>query len=75
MIIYLGMLNNIAVKQYPDLFFRSLEMDEAYPNGESPNEFHMRIKKWFSEFVFTYRKAEGNILLLHTVVWLMLFII
>ncbi len=59
-----GMLNDIAVKQYPGLFFRSLEMDEAYPNGESPKQFYLRIKKWFSEFAFNCRKAEGNILVI-----------
>lgn len=58
-----GMLNDIAVEQYPNLFFRSLEMDEAYPNGESPNEFYQRIKKWFSDFAFNCCKAEGNILI------------
>ena len=59
-----GMLNDIAVEQYPDLFFRSLEMDEAYPNGESPNEFYLRIKNWFSDFVSNCHKAESNILVI-----------
>ncbi len=57
-----GTLNDVAVEQYPGLFFRSLEMDEAYPNGESPNEFYLRIKKWFSEFAFDCCKKAGNIL-------------
>lgn len=34
-----GMLNEEALKQYPGLFFSSLKMDEAYPNGESPSDF------------------------------------
>ena len=57
-----GMLNDTALKQYPGLFFSSLEMDEAYPNGESPNDFYLRIKKWFSDFTSNYRNVKGNIL-------------
>ena len=58
-----GMLNNTALKQYPGLFFSSLEMDEAYPNGESPIDFYMRIKRWFSEFSSNCRHMKGNILI------------
>lgn len=57
-----GMLNDIALIQYPGLFFSSLEMDEAYPNGESPNGFYLRIKKWFSDFNSNYHNMNGNIL-------------
>ena len=57
-----GMLNATALEQYPGLFFSSLKMDEAYPNGESPNDFHMRIKKWFSEFSSNCLNMKGNIL-------------
>jgi probable phosphoglycerate mutase len=57
-----GMLNETALKQYPGLFFNSLEMDEAYPNGESPKDFYLRIKKWFSDFLPNYHNVDGNIL-------------
>ncbi len=57
-----GMLNDTALEQYPGLYFSSLEMDEAYPNGESPNDFYLRIKKWFSEFSSNCRNMKGNIL-------------
>ncbi len=57
-----GMLNDTALKQYSGIFFSSLEMDEAYPNGESPNDFYLRIKKWFSDFSSNYRDVKGNIL-------------
>lgn len=56
------MLNDIALEKYPGLFFSSLNMDEAYPNGESPNDFYMRIKKWFSEFSSNCHNMKGNIL-------------
>ena len=55
-----GMLNDIALKRYPDLFFKSLTIDEAYPNGESPIEFYERIKKWFFE---TCHKTKNNTLI------------
>ena len=57
-----GMLNDTALQQYPGLFFSALEMDEPYPNGESPNDFFMRIKKWFSEISANCRNIKGNIL-------------
>lgn len=46
-----GMLNETALTKYPGLFFTALEMDEHYPNGESPQDFYRRIKLWFSEFI------------------------
>ena len=57
-----GMLNDAALKQYPGLFFSSLEMDEAYPNGESPIEFYLRIKTWFLSVISNYNNAKSNVL-------------
>ena len=57
-----GMLNEEALKRYPGLFFSSLKMDEAYPNGESPNDFFNRIKIWFDEFVAIYKNINENVL-------------
>ena len=57
-----GMLNEEALKRYPGLFFSSLKMDEAYPNGESPNDFFNRIKMWFDEFVAIYKNTNENVL-------------
>lgn len=57
-----GMLNEEAVVQYPGLFFSALEMDEPYPNGESPNEFYARIKTWFENFLVDNQNTNGNIL-------------
>lgn len=58
-----GMLNDTAPKKYPGLFFSSLEMDETYPNGESPRQFYKRIATWFSELSDTCRNENGNILI------------
>lgn len=57
-----GMLNEQAIIQYPNLFFSTLEMDEAYPNGESPNDFYMRIKTWFNKFIEENKEIKGNTL-------------
>ena len=46
-----GMLNSEADQKFPHLYFRSLAMDEHYPNGESPIEFYQRIKTWFQLFL------------------------
>lgn len=56
-----GMLNEIVLEKYPGLFFSSLDMDEPYPNGESPREFFLRIREWFEEFCHHHRKDSGNI--------------
>ena len=46
-----GMLNSEADQKFPRLYFRSLAMDEHYPNGESPREFYQRIKTWFQRLL------------------------
>lgn len=57
-----GMLNDDALDRYPGLFFNTLEMDEPYPNGESPNDFYFRIKNWFNKFISKYKNMDGNVL-------------
>ena len=57
-----GMLNDEALVRSPGLFFSSLEMDEPYPNGESPNEFYARIKTWFENFLVEYQNTNSNTL-------------
>ena len=56
-----GMLNDDALVKYPGLFFNTLEMNEKYPNGESPIDFYNRIKDWFYQAIETYKDVEGNI--------------
>ena len=58
-----GMLNSVADKKYPGLYFRSLEMDEPYPNGESPKEFYLRIKDWFSNITSNSKNTNVNVLI------------
>ncbi len=57
-----GMPNEEALIRYPGLFFNSLEMNERYPNGESPSEFFVRIKTWFEGFTAENIGASNDIL-------------
>lgn len=57
-----GMPNDEALEKYPGLFFSSLQMDEPYPNGESPAGFYTRIKNWFDEFTARCNNTNDNIL-------------
>ncbi len=54
-----GMLNSEALAKYPGLFWSSLAMDEAYPNGESPAAFSRRIKAWFED-VAAHSPGKGG---------------
>lgn len=58
-----GMLNETALERYPGLFFNTLEMDEAYPNGESPGDFFCRIRLWFEDFCANLGEKDGNVLI------------
>ena len=51
-------------KKYPGLYYSSLQMDECYPNGESPIEFYNRIKKAFIKLLET-NKNKKIILVTH----------
>jgi len=44
-----GMLHSEAEEKYPGLYFRSLDMDERYPGGESPRENFNRVKNCFDK--------------------------
>lgn len=57
-----GMRNETALLQYPGLFFSTLDMEEAYPSGESPRDFYRRIRLWFSDFCSGCHDVNGNIL-------------
>ena len=58
-----GMRNEAALERYPGLFFSSLGMDEAYPGGESPNDFYRRIRDWFEAFCREHRGGKENVLI------------
>ena len=55
-----GISNRFAEEKYPGLYFNTLEMDEKYPNGESPIDFYNRIKNWFFEFLKDCHGKKNN---------------
>lgn len=57
-----GMPNEECLIRYPGLYFSTLEMEEAYPNGESPHVFYRRICHWLQDTVAECSKLEHNIL-------------
>ncbi len=57
------MPNSEADIRYPELYFASLDMNEKYPNGESPNEFFERIKIWFNNFLVEHKNDTENIMI------------
>lgn len=56
-----GMPNDEAIAKYPGLYFSSLEMEERYPEGESPLEFYNRIKKFLLQVINDYCDFDGNV--------------
>ena len=59
-----GMPNDIATKQYPNLFWDSLEWDECYPDGESPKLFYDRIYAAWNKLLAEHDEQEENIILI-----------
>ena len=57
-----GMLNSEALVIFPGLFWNTLAMDEAYPNGESPAAFYLRIKEWFDDIIKSSLTNNGDLL-------------
>ncbi|MDD2493547.1 MAG: nucleotidyl transferase AbiEii/AbiGii toxin family protein [Bacilli bacterium] len=62
-----GQLKNLSkaqfMKDYKQFIFSRLKMDQHYPNGESPNDFYIRIKNSFIDLV---KKNKGKKVLLVT---------
>lgn len=57
-----GMRNSEALEKYPGLFFNSLDMDEPYPNGESPAAFYHRIRAWFERTLSEMQNDDRDLL-------------
>ncbi len=57
-----GILNSEALVKFPGLFWNTLAMDEAYPNGESPAAFYLRIKEWFDDIIKSSLTNSGDLL-------------
>lgn len=52
-----GVDNVIADKLYPNLYWRKLEWNQHYPNGESPKEFYERVKTAWDKLVCGNHKS------------------
>lgn len=60
-----GMLNEEAIKKFPNMYFSILEYDERFPEGESPEEFYERIKEAFFSIVNENNDVENLMLVTH----------
>lgn len=58
-----GMKNEIADKLYPDLYWRKLDWEQRYPNGESPKDFYERIYFAWNNLKEKYKSYDKNILI------------
>jgi len=52
-----GIPNREAELKFPDIYFNTLHMDTAFPNGETPRNFYERICRSFNELC---RKIEED---------------
>ena len=57
-----GMNNAVAEEKYPNLYWRNLEWEEHYPNGERPKEFYERVSNAWSELINSLADYDKNIL-------------
>ncbi|MGV2875413.1 histidine phosphatase family protein [Macrococcus capreoli] len=60
-----GMDNKVAIEKFPNLFWNSLEWDEAYPDGESPKIFFERVVNWYENFLIKYKDCNNIIIVTH----------
>ena len=58
-----GIAKDTFQKEYPGMYFASLEWEQQYPNGESPKQFYNRIKDAWDSFKKDVDRLDGNVLL------------
>ena len=58
-----GMTKEQACKEYPGLYWSSLEWGQQYPNGESPKSFYERVKSAWERFKKDTANVDGDVLL------------
>lgn len=63
--IFAGMLNEEAIKNYPNVFFSNLKYDEKFPDGESPKEFFHRIRNAFFQIIKENKDVENLMIVTH----------
>ncbi|MGN1012888.1 MAG: histidine phosphatase family protein [Clostridia bacterium] len=63
--IFAGMLNEEAIKKYPNAFFSNLKYNEKFPEGESPKEFFHRIRNAFFSIIEENNDVENLMIVTH----------
>lgn len=59
-----GMKNELADQKHPGVYWSTLDYDECYPNGESPEMFYRRVKAaWLELKSRRLKQAAGDALL------------
>lgn len=58
-----GIKIETAKEKYPGLYWRSLEWEQPYPNGESPERFFNRVRNAWRSFKQSEGTKPGNTLL------------
>lgn len=58
-----GMDNALADEKYPHFYWRKLDWNEHYPNGESPKEFYERVSNTWAKFIKEVSSFNKNVLL------------
>lgn len=51
-------------KKFPNLFWRNLDWEEHYPQGESPKEFYERVCNGWYNFTESLANYDKNVLLI-----------
>ena len=59
-----GMLSAEAKEKYPNTYLYDLDMDQHYPEGESPREFYNRVKNAFAKLLQLANKNNENVIVL-----------
>ena len=58
-----GMKHKEAEKQYPGIYWNTLNYTQSYPGGESPAQFFARIQAAWTDFKNSLKDKEEDILL------------
>lgn len=61
-----GMPNEEVEVKYPGLYYNTLKLDERYPGGESPIEFHDRIIKDFEDIISGNKEHDNIMIVTHS---------
>ena len=58
-----GMKNDLAAETFPGLYWNTLDWEERYPGGESPQEFYERVCEAWNRFQCSALEHTENVLL------------